>query len=279
MLDRLIAPHGRRPGAREHPGTPAGAAGTGGAVAVVGPVGSAALRPSSCCWAAASLRCGASSAGLTTSRSAPACAWPTAPCGRSGHPRRPGHRRTSTRARRQARAPGPGRRSAGRPPRRRRLATRPGGRSAAGARDLGRGPSRRRPPSAADGWYVGGVVEDWGDPGTTTSGTCGIPRPSCGLSSCAAAGTGSSPSRPATRSTGTWSCPGAGLGHRRQPPRPPVVGHTRPGDIDHHAPECGATGRSCSACRPTGDAVPAAPGDADGRTPRSRTPSSARITG
>ena len=38
------------------------------------------------------------------------------------------------------------------------------GRSTAGARYLGRGPSRRRPPSAAGSWYVGGVVEGLGRP-------------------------------------------------------------------------------------------------------------------
>ena len=225
MHDHLIAPHGGTArGAHRHPRTLAGAAGMGGAVAVVGPVGSAALR----CRAAAGRRL-LSAAGLPRPGRLRVGLLPHAPGRRHpvadpGHPRRSGCRWRSTRSRRQARAPGPGRRSAGRPARRRRLAARPGGRSTAGARYLGRGPSRRRPPSAADGKLVRRRCRR----GTGAAPALRLPGP--------AAHAGRAARRARTPRLGPGrrlpdpqpDAPGApgvararGPGHRRQPPCPP----------------------------------------------------------
>ena len=177
-----------------------------------------------------------------------------------------------------------GRRSAGRPPCRRRLATRPGGRSTAGARYLGRGPSRRRPPSAADGKLVRRRRRrgTGAAPALRLPGAAAHAGRACGPSSHAAAGTGSSPSRPATRCTGrTWSCSCA-----RPGPPTPASSSTPWSAIPGRAtstttPECGATGRSCPACRPAGRCCPCCRWRCAWRDPARPcgTPSSARTTG
>ena len=123
---------------------------------------------------------------------------------------------------------------------------------------------------------------DWGGPGTTTSGSCGTRRPSCRPSSHAAAGTGSSPSRPATRCTGrTWSCSCA-LARATDASLlvHPVVGNTRPGDIDHYTRvRCyRAVMPSLPAGRAMLSLLPLAMRMADPARPCG-TPSSARTTG
>ena len=194
------------------------------------------------------------------SRSAPACAWPTAPCGRSGHPRR-----LDTVGRRL----GPGAKLVLRDPEGVPLAVlhvddawrpdREAAQQVLGTSDEvhpGVAHLRRRTGS----WYVGGVVEGLGRPRhydfrdlRHTPAELRAELVRRGWDRVVAFQTRNpihrahlelldarpGPPTPASSSTPWSAIPGRATSTT--------------------TPECGATGRSCSACRPTGRCCPCCP--------------------